>query len=193
VKRLPTLTPNTKDPNRLPKIDGPINTPPPEAPIDRPIPRMPVDKVGPGTGIGWSAGVPAYKKGTNYVPSTGLAVLHKGEAVLKKEDADKYRAGTTMDHDGAMQGLGGDTKPPKHITHVSVRKAHGGHIIEHHHNHPHPMEEHTTHGTDGLVNHMMTHMTEPNPGEAEANAGQSGIPGAAGAGPSPDATPIPGV
>ena len=35
---------------------------------------------------------PSYKHGTDYVPKTGDAKLHKGEAVLNKEDADKYRA-----------------------------------------------------------------------------------------------------
>jgi hypothetical protein len=34
---------------------------------------------------------PSYKNGTDYVPKTGEAVLHKGEAVLNKEDADKHR------------------------------------------------------------------------------------------------------
>ena len=41
------------------------------------------------------------------------------------------------------------------------------------------MEEHTTQGTDGLVDHVMQHMTDQNVGEAEADAGQSGIPPAA--------------
>lgn len=34
---------------------------------------------------------PSYKNGTDYVPKTGEAILHKGEAVLNKEDADKHR------------------------------------------------------------------------------------------------------
>src|ERR1700722_13977000 len=34
---------------------------------------------------------PSFKDGTDYVPKTGDAKLHKAEAVLKKEDADKYR------------------------------------------------------------------------------------------------------
>ncbi len=36
---------------------------------------------------------PAYKKGTKRVPKTGIAKLHKGEAVLNKSEAKRYRAG----------------------------------------------------------------------------------------------------
>jgi len=38
-------------------------------------------------------GKPSYKTGTPYVPKTGEATLHKGEAVLSKDDADKARGG----------------------------------------------------------------------------------------------------
>lgn len=37
--------------------------------------------------------IKSYKKGTKNVPRTGLAFLHKGEAVLTKKDAKKYRRG----------------------------------------------------------------------------------------------------
>lgn len=37
--------------------------------------------------------IPKYKKGTDYVPKTGPAILHKGEAVLNKEDAQRLRDG----------------------------------------------------------------------------------------------------
>lgn len=36
-------------------------------------------------------GMMVYKKGTRRVPSTGKAKLHKGETVLGKKDARKYR------------------------------------------------------------------------------------------------------
>lgn len=36
--------------------------------------------------------LPKYKDGTDYVPKTGPAILHKGEAVLDKDDADEHRA-----------------------------------------------------------------------------------------------------
>jgi hypothetical protein len=35
--------------------------------------------------------VPSYKHGTDYVPKTGLAKLHKGEAVLPKDEAEQHR------------------------------------------------------------------------------------------------------
>jgi hypothetical protein len=84
-------------------------------------------------------------------------------------------------YDAVKEGMSGNEKPPKEIHHIHIRKVHGGnHIVEHHHTHPaHNMEEHTTQGTDGLVDHVMQHMTDQNVGEAEADAGQSGIPPAA--------------
>lgn len=36
---------------------------------------------------------PSYKTGTSYVPKTGKAILHKGEAVIPKEHADTMRQG----------------------------------------------------------------------------------------------------
>jgi hypothetical protein len=37
-------------------------------------------------------GIPQYEKGTGYVPNTGPAILHKGEAVIPAEQADGLRA-----------------------------------------------------------------------------------------------------
>ncbi len=120
-----------------------------------------------------SGKMPSYKSGTLHVPKTGPAKLHKGEAVLKKEDADKLR-------DSVSSELGGSSeKPAKHIKHIVTRKGKsGGYIHEHHHTHPehHPMEEHVSPTQDAMMSHMMDHMGEANPGEAEADAGQSGIP-----------------
>jgi hypothetical protein len=149
---------------------------------------------------GGSKKAPSYKKGTDYVPETGPAKLHKGEAVLKKEDADKYRAGAAMAHGmGSLSDeLGGkEAKPKKEIKHIVTKKAKsGGYIHEHHHTHPehHPMEEHVSKDQDGMVSHMLENMGEPNPGETEADGGQSGIPaGAAEAAPAgaPAAAPAP--
>src|SRR6267142_1924752 len=39
-----------------------------------------------------SGGAPSYKKGTKRVPKTGMAELHKDEAVLNKGEAKRYRA-----------------------------------------------------------------------------------------------------
>lgn len=77
---------------------------------------------------------------------------------------------------------GSEEKPPKRIKHIITRKVHGGHLHTHVHDHPaHPDEEHVTQGTDGMVDHLLQHNSEPNPGEAEADAGQSGIPPQGGA------------
>jgi hypothetical protein len=46
-------------------------------------------KTGPGAGS--DGKVPSYKHGTDRVPKTGIAILHKDEAVLPKEEADKHR------------------------------------------------------------------------------------------------------
>ena len=128
-------------------------------------------------------GMPSYKEGTPRVPETGPAMLHKDEAVLPKHEADKYRAGKDMNLKEAVKSeLSGEhKKAPKVIKHIVTKKDAGGkgHIHVHVHTHPedHPDEEHISQGNDGLMDHMMQHMGEANPGEAEADAGQSGIPG----------------
>lgn len=101
------------------------------------------------------------------------------------------------------KSLGGKEKvPAKEVHEIRTRKGKsGGYIHEHHHTSPehHPMEEHTSPNQDAMVAHMMQNMGSPNPGEAEADAGQSGIPGAAGAPPAPApagggaAAPTPGA
>jgi|SRR6266850_184185 len=48
---------------------------------------------------------PSYKKGTKRVSKTGMAKLHKDEAVLNKDEAKHYRAGGL--------NLGGKKKAPK--------------------------------------------------------------------------------
>ena len=74
---------------------------------------------------------------------------------------------------------GASKAPKKEIHEVRTRKGKsGGYIHEHHHTNPehHPMEEHTSPNQDAMVAHMMANMGSPNPGEADADAGQSGIP-----------------
>jgi hypothetical protein len=145
-------------------------------------------------------GIPSFKEGTDRVEKTGPALLHKDEAVLKKTDADKLRKakGQNMTKNKAMEAvskaLGGKEKTPKkEVKEIHIKKsANGGHIIRHEHEHPdsHPDETHTTKSDDELAQHVMQTMGTPNPGEQEADAGQSGIPtGAAPAG--PDAGPMP--
>jgi hypothetical protein len=83
-------------------------------------------------------------------------------------------------YDAVKENMSGNEKPPKRIKHIITKKVHGGHIHTHVHDHPaHSDEDHVSQGTDGMVDHMLEHSSEPNPGEAEADAGQSGIPPAA--------------
>ncbi len=123
----------------------------------------------------------SYKHGTDYVPKTGPAILHKGEAVLNKHEAEQHRI-----YKSTAEALGGgQEKAKKEIKEIRTRKGHkSGYIHEHHHTAPeqHPMEEHVSPDQDAMVSHMMEHMGQPNPGEAEADAGQGGMPGAEGAG-----------
>lgn len=123
--------------------------------------------------------IPVFHEGTNYVQKTGPAILEKGEAVIPKEK-NMHGFESTKDVLGGHESH----KPPKKIKEIRHRHgADGSHIFEHHHHHPehHPMEEHTAHNDDAAVNHFMEHATSPNPGEAEANAGQ-GMQPPAGAG-----------
>lgn len=98
------------------------------------------------------------------------------------------------------ESLGGHNgKPEKKIARIEHEKSHNGdHVFTHHHTHPehYPKETHTKRGDDEMVAHMIANAGTPNPGEAEADAGQSGIPGedasaapAAGAAPAPAAAP----
>ncbi len=130
---------------------------------------------------------PSYKHGTDYVPKTGPAILHKGEAVLNKHEAEQHRI-----YGHTAEALGGEQeKAKKVIKEIRTRRGHkGGYIHEHHHTVPeqHPMEEHVSPDQDAMVSHMMEHMGQPNPGEAEADAGQGGMPDAgAGGGAQPQA------
>lgn len=119
--------------------------------------------------------MPVHHDGTPYVDHTGPAMLEKGEAVVKKEDNPMHHM---MEHLKSELGTPADKVPAKKLKHIVTRKAGEGHVHEHHYTHPdhHAPTEHATHGTDGMINHMMEHMSEPNPGEQEANDGQSGIP-----------------
>jgi hypothetical protein len=131
--------------------------------------------------------LPSYKHGTDYVPKTGPAILHKGEKVVPKEQNLKDIISAAHDHIGGGEP---DKKPKKELHEIRTRKAKsGGYIHEHHHTHPehYKMEEHTSPDQDSMAAHMMEHMGQPNPGEAEADAGQSGIEGEAQAAGAPEA------
>lgn len=165
-------------------------TAPQPAPATAPPVSSPKDKVNPDAKYGSRAGeqridvsnmvkpLGSFKHGTNYVPKTGPYILHEGEKVTSKE---KNMASKDV-YQGAAESLGGHEpakKPKKEIKHINVRKGHGGkgYIAEHHHTHPehHPMEEHVLPNQDAMMDHMMQNMGQPNPGEAEADAGQGGV------------------
>lgn len=55
----------------------------------------------------------SYKKGTKNVPKTGLAKLHKGEAVLTKKQAAKYRRGGRVSAAASSLGSGKKKVPNK--------------------------------------------------------------------------------
>lgn len=107
----------------------------------------------------------------------------------------------------SAKGMAGSSKgPKKEIASIHTKKgASGGYIHTHHHVNPdkHPPEDHVSPNQDAMVQHMMANMGSPNPGEADADSGQSGIPTgaptpgaaapAASAPPAPMAAPTPGA
>lgn len=96
--------------------------------------------------------LPSYKHGTDSVPETGPAVLHKGEAVIPAKDNPMANIYSKITE--------GDKQPKKSLKEIRVRKAKdGSHIIEHHHHHPaHKMEEHTAKDGAALQAHMDEHV-----------------------------------
>lgn len=148
---------------------------------------------------------PKYHDGGK-IKKSGLQVINaeKGESVLPK-DAEKSKE-IFMDHmKGLEAGLkskkkkaeASPHKEAKHEEHKShsVAKRHGkvkhmhihradddSFVIDHQHE---PMEDgspvadtqHTAPDMDALHDHLEEHMGEPNPGEAEADAGQAGVEG----------------
>ena len=134
--------------------------------------------------LGASASVSSYKDGTDFVPKTGLAVLHKGEKVTPAKDNMKNIFGKITE---------GDAKPPKKIKSIHTRKAtDGSYIHEHHHHHAdhHKMEEHTSPDKDAMLKHLADHEPDmtaeapPTPagpqGADQAMAGATGAAPAAG-------------
>jgi len=127
-------------------------------------------------------GLPSYKSGTDYVPKTGPAILHKGEKVTPAKDNPMKNI-----YDKVTEG---DAKPPKKIKSIHTRKAAGGtYIHEHHHHYPehHKMEERTSaddksmlqHLTDQAPNMSETAPAMPTPGGPQgADQAQAGAVGA---------------
>lgn len=119
-------------------------------------------------GANKAVGLPSYKKGTNYVPKTGPAIIHEGEAIIPKDKnkmhTDKMKA-SLSDED--------TPKPKKEIKHIKTRKTKDGkyiHTHEHHRPEHHPDEEHVSNNMDELKKHMEAHMGDAEPAEGDAGA-----------------------
>lgn len=108
--------------------------------------------------------IPSYEKGVKRVPKTGLAFIHKDEAVIPKEQ--------NMNAADAVSAIAGKSaKPKKEIKHILTRKSHDGKIIHthvHHHPEHHPDEEHVSMNNADVANHFEAHNATPNEGEAPA-------------------------
>ena len=64
-------------------------------------------------------------------------------------------------------------------THTHITHHHdGSHTIKHHHEDGVSHKEHAVADLDGVHDSLQEHLGMPNPGEAEAAAGQHGIPAA---------------
>ena len=123
--------------------------------------------------------MPSYKHGTGYVPKTGPAMLHEGEAVIPKE-------ANTMDAKAAMAGIMGKSKPPKKIHKITTHKTDDGKMIHthmHHHPQHHPDETHVSNNLQEAQDHMAAQ--EPNMSAQPPEMPQAGAPEAGAAGPMP--------
>lgn len=123
----------------------------------------------------------SFKKGTPYVPKTGLYQLHEGEAVISKDK-------NPMNSADAMAGITGKAKPPKKLKSITHTKTDDGktvHTHRHHHPEHHPEETHVSNDDKEMAAHMAEHM--PNmtaqPPEMPAPGADAGAAGGAGASP----------
>jgi hypothetical protein len=64
-----------------------------------------------------------------------------------------------------------------HYTHTSVEHHDdGSHTVTHHHKDGKSHKKYAKHDHDGMMDGMMQHLSQPNPGEAAADAGDHGVP-----------------
>src|SRR5882672_9732 len=92
--------------------------------------------------------LPSYKHGTDYVPKTGPAVLHKGERVVPAKDNMKNMYSKVTEGDG---------KPPKKVKEIHTSKTHDGKYLHrhvHHHSMHHPDETHVSNDAKEMAEHM---------------------------------------
>lgn len=127
--------------------------------------------------------ISSYKHGTDYVPKTGVALVHKGEKIIPAKD-------NTMSFSpaDAMAKIA-PKKPKKEIKEMVHTKSHNGkHIVTHRHHHPehHPDETHVMNNLSEVGSHMEAHAGTPNTGETPApDAAGAPAPAPLTAGPSP--------
>jgi hypothetical protein len=151
---------------------------PPEMP--KANPPQQVDKIHPGAKYGdkppekridvdqYIKPLGSFQAGTNFVPKTGLALLHKGEKVIPAKD--------NMADSHVFDMIPGkkEKAPPKHIKEIRTTRAHDGKLIHTHiHHHPayHPDETHVSKDMSDLHNHFEDHAGTPNDGEEAPAAG----------------------
>ena len=159
-------------------VAGPTNDAPKASPAQE------VDKINPKAKFGdrkpekrlpadqWAKPLASYKNGTPYVPETGPAILHKGEAVKT--------AGENM-ADIMSMVPGNKVKPPKkELAGIFTRKAGKGFIHEHHDVHPehHKMKEHASGNMKDALTHINDHLGD---GSSVEDAMAAPAPDAAGA------------
>lgn len=77
-----------------------------------------------------------------------------------------------------------------HSTHISHHDDGSATVHHMHEDGPHKDVKHAVGDHDGMMDSMMEHTSAPNPGEAEADMGQHGVPAAV-AGPA--GLPMPGM
>lgn len=113
--------------------------------------------------------ISSFKHGTNYVPKTGLALIHKGEKVIPaKENKMGFSAAD------AMEKIAPKKAPKKEIHKIEHTISHNGkHIMTHKHHHPehHADETHVMDNLSDVSNHLEAHAGTPNTGEAAPDAG----------------------
>lgn len=121
----------------------------------------------------------SYKDGTDFVPKTGPAILHKGEKVVPAEE-------NKMDAKAAMEGITGKKakKPPKKIKEIRTKMSDNGKVVHthvHHHPEHHADETHVSDDAAGAAKHMTDMMPQMSaqPPEMEPEQGApAAMPGA---------------
>jgi hypothetical protein len=114
----------------------------------------------------------SFKKGTDYVPKTGVYKLHEGEKVVPAKE-------NKMDAKAAMQDITGKkSKPAKKIKEIRTRKTDDGKFVHthlHHNPEHHQDEMHVSNDLKEAQQHISDHeanMTPQAPPPDEAAGGE---------------------